>query len=64
MEVELSLGLSLGGQFWLDRKGDKLPRSSSVVAMLTVPMEVPALPSLSRTSSLSVQAEASEVGSK
>jgi len=61
-EVELSLGLSLGGRFGLDRKGDKLPRSSSVAAMLTPPVEVPAPRALPRTSSLPVLAEASEVG--
>lgn len=63
-EVELSLGLSLGGRFGLDRKGSKLPRSSSVAAMLTTPVEVPAPPALSRASSLPVQAEASEVERK
>nr|AGT15870.1 hypothetical protein SHCRBa_252_E12_R_390 [Saccharum hybrid cultivar R570] len=61
-EVELSLGLSLGGRFGLDRKGDKLPRSSSVAAMLTPPVDVPAPRALPRTSSLPVLAEASEVG--
>ncbi|CAD6254884.1 unnamed protein product [Miscanthus lutarioriparius] len=61
-EVELSLGLSLGGRFGLDRKGDKLPWSSSVAAMLTPLVEVPAPRALPRTSSLPVLAEASKVG--
>ncbi|KAF8730526.1 hypothetical protein HU200_016942 [Digitaria exilis] len=59
-EVELSLGLSLGGRFGVDRKGEKLARSSSVAAILTATLEVAAPPALGRTSSLPVQAEASE----
>jgi hypothetical protein len=31
-EVELSLGLSLGSQFGLDKRGDKLPRLSFMAA--------------------------------
>nr|CAB3496669.1 unnamed protein product [Digitaria exilis] len=59
-EVELSLGLSLGGRFGVDRKGEKLARSSSMAAILTATLEVAAPPALGRTSSLPVQAEASE----
>ena len=51
-EVELSLGLSLGGLFGIDRMGDKLPRTSSMAAVLTPPVEVevPAPPALPRAS--------------
>jgi len=62
--VELSLGLSLGGRFGVDRKGGKLIRSSSVAAVMTAPGEVAAPPALGRTSSVPVEAEASEVGRK
>jgi hypothetical protein len=62
-DVELSLGLSLGGLFGLGRKGDKFPRLSSVAAMLTPPVEVPALRALLRTSSLLFLAEASRTSS-
>lgn len=61
---EVDLSLSLGSRFRLDRKGDKLPRSSSVAAMLRTLVEVSVLPSLPQTSSLAFQAEASEVGMK
>ncbi|OEL28111.1 Ninja-family protein 1 [Dichanthelium oligosanthes] len=61
-EVELSLSLSLGGRFGVDRKGEKLARSSSVAAVMMSPVEVAASPALGRTSSLPAQAEASEVG--
>jgi hypothetical protein len=54
-EVELSLGLSLGGWFGADRKGEKLARSSSVAAVMTAPVETPAL---GRASSLPVVTEA------
>ncbi|XP_062216406.1 ninja-family protein MODD-like [Phragmites australis] len=62
MEVELSLGLSLGGRFGLERRGEKLSRSSSVAAILMPPEAVP--PVLARTSSLPAKAEAAEVGKK
>jgi len=58
------LAISLGGLFELDRKEDKLSHSSSMAAMLTTPVEVPVLHDLEWTSSLPVQAEASEVGRK
>jgi len=63
-EVELSLGLSLGGRFGVDRKGGKLVRSSSVAAVMRAPVVAAAPPSLGRTSSVPVEAEASEVGRK
>ncbi|RLN41390.1 hypothetical protein C2845_PM01G07470 [Panicum miliaceum] len=63
-EVELSLGLSLGGRFGVDRKGGKLVRSSSVAAVMTAPVELAAPPALGGTSSVPVEAEASEVGTK
>ncbi|TVU47930.1 hypothetical protein EJB05_07548, partial [Eragrostis curvula] len=56
-EDELSLGLSLGGRFGLDRRGEKLARSSSVAAILMPPERVVAPPALARTSSLPVKAE-------
>uniref|UniRef100_A0A0D9VR73 Ninja-family protein n=1 Tax=Leersia perrieri TaxID=77586 RepID=A0A0D9VR73_9ORYZ len=62
-EVELNLGLSLGGRFGLDRKGEKLARSSSVAAIFAAPEEAapPAPPSaLFRTSSLPTAAAAAE----
>uniref|UniRef100_A0ACD5XDG4 Uncharacterized protein n=2 Tax=Avena sativa TaxID=4498 RepID=A0ACD5XDG4_AVESA len=55
-EVELSLGLSLGGRFGPDRS--RLPRSSSV-ACIMAPEEVAlAPPALARTSSLPTMADA------
>jgi hypothetical protein len=63
-EVKLSLRLSHGGRFGIDRKGDKLHWSSFVAAMLTTPVEVPASLALAWMSSLPVQAEASEIGRK
>jgi len=48
--IELSLGLSLRGMFGIDKKGDKLPRSSSVAAVQMTPAEVPAPPALLRAS--------------
>jgi hypothetical protein len=58
-EVELNLGLSLGGRFGLDRRGEKLARSSSVAAILAAPTEPSAPPSgLFRTSSLPTVAAA------
>uniref|UniRef100_A0A0E0CX68 Ninja-family protein n=1 Tax=Oryza meridionalis TaxID=40149 RepID=A0A0E0CX68_9ORYZ len=59
-EVELNLGLSLGGRFGLDRRGEKLARSSSVAAILAAaPTEPSAPPSgLFRTSSLPTVATA------
>jgi hypothetical protein len=63
-EVELNHWLSLGCWFGLNRKGDKLPRSSSIAAMLTTPVEVLARPDLPRTSSLPGQVKASKVGRK
>ncbi|CAN6301781.1 unnamed protein product [Urochloa humidicola] len=61
-EVELSLGLSLGGRFGVDRQGERLARSSSMAAVMTAPVEAAAPPALGRTSSLPVDTEASEVG--
>ncbi|CAL4929795.1 unnamed protein product [Urochloa decumbens] len=61
-EVELSLGLSLGGRFGVDRQGERLPRSSSMAAVMTAPVQAAAQPALGRTSSLPVDTEASEVG--
>ncbi|XP_042381669.1 ninja-family protein AFP3-like [Zingiber officinale] len=60
-EIELSLGLSLGGCFGADPKGKKLVRSSSVVSFLTLPRE-PEFPAVSataltRTSSLPTETE-------
>lgn len=60
-EIELSLGLSLGGCFGAERKGKKLVRSSSVASFLTLPKEpeFPAVPvaALTRTSSLPSETE-------
>ncbi|WOL17669.1 ninja-family protein 6-like [Canna indica] len=60
-EIELSLGLSLGGCFGADPKGKKLVRSSSVASFLTLPKEpeFPAVPAsaLTRTSSLPTETE-------
>ncbi|KAF0910887.1 hypothetical protein E2562_004844 [Oryza meyeriana var. granulata] len=56
-EVELNLGLSLGGRFGLERRGEKLARSSSVAAILAPPEEV-APSALFRTSSLPTAAAA------
>ncbi|CAN6320945.1 unnamed protein product, partial [Urochloa humidicola] len=61
-EVELSLGLSLGGRFGVDRQGERLARSSSMAVVMTAPVEAAAPPALGRTSSLPVDTEASEVG--
>ncbi|XP_062210349.1 ninja-family protein 1-like [Phragmites australis] len=63
-EVELSLGLSLGGRFGLERRGERLARSSSVAAVLMTPVEVAAPTALARTSSLPAKAEEAEVGRK
>nr|XP_040243301.1 ninja-family protein MODD isoform X2 [Aegilops tauschii subsp. strangulata] len=55
-EVELSLGLSLGGRFGQERRrGEGLARSSSVACIQQV---TPAPPALARTSSLPPMAEA------
>ncbi|VAI08358.1 unnamed protein product [Triticum turgidum subsp. durum] len=55
-EVELSLGLSLGGRFGQERRrGEGLARSSSVACIQQV---APAPPALPRTSSLPPMAEA------
>lgn len=59
-DVELTLGLSLGGRFGLDRTGEKLARSSFVATAFTTPVVPAAPPTLPRTSSLPVDAEASE----
>ncbi|KAG6503337.1 hypothetical protein ZIOFF_035648 [Zingiber officinale] len=60
-EIELSLGLSLGGCFGAERKGKKLVRSTSVASFLTLPKEpeFPAVPvaALTRTSSLPSETE-------
>lgn len=60
-EIELSLGLSLGGCFGADPKGKKLVRSSSIASFLTLPKEpeFPAFPAtaLTRTSSLPTETE-------
>ncbi|XP_040378679.1 ninja-family protein MODD-like [Oryza brachyantha] len=57
-EVELNLGLSLGGRFGLERRGaEKLARSTSVAAIFATPEEV-APPALFRTSSLPTAAAA------
>ncbi|CAN6290225.1 unnamed protein product [Urochloa humidicola] len=61
-EVELSLGLSLGGRFGVDRQGERLARSSSMAAVMTAPVQAAAAPPLGRTSSLPVDTEASETG--
>ncbi|GJN30705.1 hypothetical protein PR202_gb19035 [Eleusine coracana subsp. coracana] len=63
-EVELSLGLSLGGRFGLERRAEKLVRSSSVAAIMMPQERVVAPPALARTSSLPVKAEALEMGIK
>ncbi|KAL6867601.1 hypothetical protein ACP4OV_015625 [Aristida adscensionis] len=64
-EVELSLGLSLGGRFGLESKGEKLARSSSVAAVLMTPAEAeappPPPPALARTSSLPTKAEVAKM---
>ncbi|XP_074562221.1 ninja-family protein AFP3-like [Curcuma longa] len=61
-EIELSLGLSLGGCFGAaDSKREKLVRSSSIASFMTLPREAefPAVPatSLTRTSSLPTETE-------
>ncbi|WVZ55996.1 hypothetical protein U9M48_006586 [Paspalum notatum var. saurae] len=61
-DVELTLGLSLGGRFGLDKKWEMLVRSSSLVAVLAPPVEAAPPPVLPRTSSMPVEAEASEGG--
>jgi hypothetical protein len=63
-EVELSLGLSIGGRFGLERRAEKLARSSSVAAIFMPPEKVVAPPALARTSSMPVKADAGEMGLK
>lgn len=66
-EIELNLGLSLGGRFGVDKNAKKLMRSSSIVGIMplvredvdsTTPSPAPAYPTtLMRTSSLPVETE-------
>ncbi|XP_010939184.1 ninja-family protein AFP3 [Elaeis guineensis] len=58
-EIELSLGLSLGGCFGADHKGKKLVRSSSIASFSSSPREpeFPVITALSRTSSLPTETE-------
>ncbi|XP_009396433.2 ninja-family protein 6 [Musa acuminata AAA Group] len=60
-EIELSLGLSLGGCFGADPKGKKLVRSSSIASFTSLPWEpeFPIVPAaaLTRTSSLPTETE-------
>ncbi|XP_064959954.1 ninja-family protein 6-like [Musa acuminata AAA Group] len=60
-EIELSLGLSLGGCFGADPKGKKLVRSSSIASFTSLPWEpeFPVVPTaaLTRTSSLPTETE-------
>ncbi|RRT79044.1 hypothetical protein B296_00008843, partial [Ensete ventricosum] len=61
-EIELSLGLSLGGCFGMDPKGKKLVRSSSVASFSSLTTEpefraTHATAALTRTSSLPVEVE-------
>lgn len=65
-EIELSLGLSLGGRFGVDKSSKKLMRSSSIAACLPAVRDDDAVaaspppasyPSLVRTSSLPVETE-------
>ncbi|XP_008810752.1 ninja-family protein 6-like [Phoenix dactylifera] len=58
-EIELSLGLSLGGCFSGDPKGKKLVRSSSIASFSSFPTEpeFPVATGLSRTSSLPTEIE-------
>ncbi|CDP00441.1 unnamed protein product [Coffea canephora] len=65
-EIELSLGLSLGGRFGVDKSSKKLMRSSSIAACLPVVRDDDAVaaspppvsyPSLVRASSLPVETE-------
>lgn len=60
-EIELSLGLSLGGCFGADPKGKKLVRSSSIASFTSLPWEpeFPVVPAaaLTRTSSLPTETE-------
>ncbi|XAR65289.1 hypothetical protein NMG60_11009355 [Bertholletia excelsa] len=60
-EIELSLGLSLGGRFGVDKSAKKLLRSSSIASFIPVDDEVAPPPavyqSLVRTSSLPTEAE-------
>ncbi|KAG1341943.1 ninja-family protein AFP3 [Cocos nucifera] len=58
-EIELSLGLSLGGCFGADPKGKKLFRSSSIASFSSLPTEpeFPVATVLSRTSSLPTETE-------
>ncbi|KAG8095971.1 hypothetical protein GUJ93_ZPchr0013g36261 [Zizania palustris] len=55
-EVDLSFGLSLGGRFGPEKRGEKLARSSSVAAIFAP--EAVAPPALFRTSSLPATAAA------
>jgi hypothetical protein len=63
-EVELSLGLSIGGRFGLERRAEKLARSSSVAAIFMPSEKVVAPPALARTSSMPVKADAGKLGLK
>lgn len=58
-EIELSLGLSLGGCFRVEPKERRLLRSSSVATLSMFPLEndLPAVPPLSRTCSLPTENE-------
>lgn len=64
-ELELSLGLSLGGKFGVDKSSGKLFRSSSIAGAMTLlgdednPTTLPSVPypSLMRTSSLPTETE-------
>lgn len=58
-EIELSLGLSLGGCFVADPKGNKLFRSSSIASFSSLPREpeFPVATVLCRTSSLPTETE-------
>lgn len=58
-EIELSLGLSLGGCFRVEPTERRLVRSSSVATLSMFPLEndLPAVPPLARTSSLPTEEE-------
>ncbi|KAG1366765.1 ninja-family protein [Cocos nucifera] len=58
-DIELSLGLSLGGCFGADPKGKKLVRSSSIASFSSSPREpeFPVITTLTRTSSLPTETE-------
>ncbi|XP_008805142.2 ninja-family protein AFP3-like [Phoenix dactylifera] len=58
-EIELSLGLSLGGCFGVESKERKLVRSSSVATLSMFPLEhdLPMVPPLARTCSLPTETE-------